>query len=49
MNDLARPRRGLPLTAIVLFAIAYVAVVGLMLAPRDMFSATPGSLAQPAD
>ncbi|MBK6468182.1 MAG: hypothetical protein IPL38_07055 [Rhodobacter sp.] len=44
MTEILRPRRPLSLAAIALFFIAYAAVIILMLAPKDMFSAIPGSL-----
>ncbi|GEM_PF-4457495 len=48
MTETLRPRRNLALPATILFFAAYAAVMVLILAPKELFQATPGSLMQPA-
>ena len=48
MSETLRPRRTLALPATILFFAAYAAVMILLLAPKDMFQATPASLMMPA-
>ncbi len=43
MTEILRTRRSLSLASIVLFLVAYLAVLLVVLAPRDFLSVTPGS------
>ncbi len=49
MTDIVRQKRALPLFATFLFLAAYAATLVLVLAPKDMFSATPAALVQGSD
>ncbi|GAB1362328.1 hypothetical protein MASR1M32_15640 [Rhodobacter sp.] len=49
MTEIMRPRRNYALVATVLFFAAYAAIMVLILAPKDMFAATPASMTQPLD
>jgi hypothetical protein len=49
MTETLRQTRTVPRIALILFVTAYAAVMVLILAPKDMLSATPGSLLQPGD
>lgn len=49
MTEILRPRRPYALAATLLFFVAYAAVMVLILAPKDMFQATPASMIQPVE
>lgn len=49
MTEILRPRRNYALVATVLFFTAYAAIMVLILAPKDMFAATPASMTQPME
>jgi hypothetical protein len=47
LHHTRRPTRGLSRTALLMFFLVYAAALVLLIAPKDMFTATPGSLIQP--
>ena len=47
MTEILRPTRSLSRVAMLMFFVVYAAAMVLLIAPKDMFSATPGSLVQP--
>jgi hypothetical protein len=49
MTHVLRKPRSLSVASIALFLVAYAAVLMIVLAPKDMFIATPGSQQQADD
>lgn len=43
MSQTLRPNRTISVTAVAIFLVVYVAALVLVLGPKDLFLATPGS------